>query len=499
MSKPILSRRGFIKATGATSLLAASGLASPAIAKTKKLKIGFVTPQTGPLAIFAEPDQFTLNQFARKIGDGLMINGSKHEVEFVVKDSQSNSNRASSVAQELILGEEVDIICATSTPDTTNPVADQAELNGVPCVTNDTPWQPHFFGRQGNPAEGFEYTYHFFWGLEDIIGSFVNMWDKVDTNKVVGALWPNDPDGNGWAHPELGFPPVMAKRGYELVDPGRYQNMSDDFSAQISAFKEAGVEIVTGVVIPPDFTTFWTQAAQQGFHPKVVNAAKATEFPQAVGWAMASAYKQDSRIAAAWIGDGTTAESDFHTALTFAAVYQAPVVLNVVNNQYAISSFQAIAGGEQSTFAARAIGYGIPGLRVDGNDFLAVYAATKWASDRARNNFGPTLLELYTYRQAAHSSSDDPSAYRSQAEATSWPLGDPVLRLKDHLIALGEWDEERHAALTKELDAKVLKDLKEAESHGTLGTQPCSPATMFDDVFKELPPHLRRQRQQMGY
>lgn len=283
MTKYTLSRRGFMKATGATGLLAASGIASPAIAKTKKLKIGFVTPQTGPLAIFAEPDQFTLNQFAKKIGDGLMINGSKHEIEFIVKDSQSNSNRASSVAQELILGEEVDVICATSTPDTTNPVADQAELNGVPCLTNDTPWQPHFFGRQGDPAKGFQYTYHFFWGLEDIIGSFVNMWDKVDTNKVVGALWPNDPDGNGWAHPELGFPPVMAQRGYTLVDPGRYQNMSDDFSAQISAFKQAGVEIVTGVVIPPDFTTFWTQAAQQGFHPKVVNAAKATEFPQAVG------------------------------------------------------------------------------------------------------------------------------------------------------------------------------------------------------------------------
>ncbi|MDF1802086.1 ABC transporter substrate-binding protein [Thalassovita sp.] len=283
MSKPTLSRRGFIKATGATGLIAASGLASPALAKAKKLKIGFVTPQTGPLAIFAEPDQFTLNQFAKKIGDGLMINGSKHEIEFIVKDSQSNSNRASSVAQELIFGDEVDVICATSTPDTTNPVADQAELNGVPCLTNDTPWQPHFFGRQGDPAKGFDYTYHFFWGLEDIIGSFINMWDKVETNKVVGALWPNDPDGNGWAHPELGFPKVMTERGYTLVDPGRYQNMSDDFSAQISAFKEAGVEIVTGVVIPPDFTTFWTQAAQQGFHPKVVNAAKATEFPQAVG------------------------------------------------------------------------------------------------------------------------------------------------------------------------------------------------------------------------
>lgn len=224
-----------------------------------------------------------------------------------------------------------------------------------------------------------------------------------------------------------------------------------------------------------------------------------TQYPQAVGWAMASAYKGDSRIAAAWIGEGTTAESDFHTAMTFAAVYQAPVVLNITNNQYAISSFQAIAGGEQSTFAARAIGYGIPGLRVDGNDFLAVYAATQWAAERARSNNGPTLIELYTYRVAAHSTSDDPSAYRSAAEATAWPLGDPVNRLKQHLIALGEWDDARHEALQKELDAQVLADLKEAESHGTLGTPPCSPASMFDDVFKELPPHLRRQRQEAGY
>lgn len=279
-----LTRRGFVQSVGATGVLAAAGgLASPAIAAPKVLKIGFVTPQTGPLAIFAEPDKFTLNQFATQIGDGIMINGAKHPVEFVVKDSQSNSNRASSVAQELIFGDEVDLILATSTPDTTNPVADQAELNGVPCITNDTPWQPHFFGRQGDPAVGFDYTFHFFWGLEDIISSFLNMWDKVDTNKVVGALWPNDPDGNGWSHPERGFPPVMAKRGYDLVDPGRYQNMTDDFSAQISAFKEAGVEIVTGVSIPPDFTTFWTQAAQQGFTPKVVNVAKASEFPQAMG------------------------------------------------------------------------------------------------------------------------------------------------------------------------------------------------------------------------
>lgn len=275
------TRRTVLKGLGATSL--ASGLATPALAKTRPIKIGFVTPQTGPLAIFAEPDNFVLDQFRAQLADGVMINGTKHPVEFIVKDSQSSSNRASSVAQELIFEDEVDIITATATPDTTNPVADQAELNGVPCITNDTPWQPHFFGRQGDPEVGFDYTFHFFWGLEDIISVFTGIWDGTETNKVVGALWPNDPDGNAWGDPNLGFPKVMAERGYELVDTGRFQSMTDDFSAQISAFKAAGVEIVTGVVIPPDFTTFWTQAAQQGFHPKVVNVAKASEFPQAMG------------------------------------------------------------------------------------------------------------------------------------------------------------------------------------------------------------------------
>ena len=275
------TRRGVLQGLGASAI--ASGLATPALASGRPIKIGFVTPQTGPLAIFAEPDDFVLNQFRSQLADGLMINGTKHPVEFIVKDSQSSSNRASSVAQELIFEDEVDIITATSTPDTTNPVADQAELNGVPCITNDTPWQPHFFGRQGDPAVGFDYTFHFFWGLEDIIGVFTGIWDAVPTNKVVGALWPNDPDGNAWGDPNLGFPPVMAQKGYELVDTGRFQSMTDDFSAQISAFKSAGVEIVTGVVIPPDFTTFWTQAAQQDFNPKVVNVAKASEFPQAMG------------------------------------------------------------------------------------------------------------------------------------------------------------------------------------------------------------------------
>ena len=224
-----------------------------------------------------------------------------------------------------------------------------------------------------------------------------------------------------------------------------------------------------------------------------------TQFSQAVGWAMASAYKGDDRIAATWIGDGSTAEGDFHHALTFAAVYRAPVILNVVNNQWAISSFQGIAGGDDATFAARGVGYGMPGLRVDGNDFLAVYAVTKWAADRARSNLGPTLIEHYTYRVEGHSTSDDPNRYRPAGEAKAWPLGDPIERLKKHLIALGKWSEDKHKALEADVEQEVRTAQKEAESHGTLGGDKMpSVKTMFEDVYKEMPWHIRRQRQEMG-
>ena len=225
----------------------------------------------------------------------------------------------------------------------------------------------------------------------------------------------------------------------------------------------------------------------------------ATQVIQAVGWAMASAIKGDSKIASAWIGDGATAESDFHTALTFAHVYRAPVILNVVNNQWAISTFQAIAGGEGTTFAQRGVGCGIASLRVDGNDFLAIYAASQWAAQRARANHGPTLIEWVTYRAGPHSTSDDPSKYRPADDWQRFPLGDPIERLKQHLIAIGEWSEERHAQAQKELEQEVIAAQKEAESHGTLldGRVP-SAATMFDDVYKDMPEHLRRQRQQLG-
>jgi 2-oxoisovalerate dehydrogenase E1 component alpha subunit len=221
-----------------------------------------------------------------------------------------------------------------------------------------------------------------------------------------------------------------------------------------------------------------------------------TQFPQAVGWAMAAAIKSDSRIAMGWIGDGATAEGDFHSAMTFAAVYNVPVVLAVVNNQWAISSFSGIAGAERATFAQRAVGYGIAGLRVDGNDALAVHAAVQWAAERARSNNGPTLIEFFTYRAEGHSTSDDPSGYRPAGEAKAWPLGDPIERLKAHLVGLEEWDDERHVAMTAECDAAVRAAQKESEKLGILPQQGKDDiGSMFDDVYADVPWHLAEQRE----
>jgi 2-oxoisovalerate dehydrogenase E1 component alpha subunit len=230
-----------------------------------------------------------------------------------------------------------------------------------------------------------------------------------------------------------------------------------------------------------------------------VSGNLATQFVQAVGWAMASAIRGDTRIAVGWVGDGSTAESDFHAALVFASTYRAPVVLNIVNNQWAISTFQGIARGGAGTFAARGLGFGLPSLRVDGNDYLAVHAVAKWAVERARRNLGPTLIEYVTYRVGAHSTSDDPSAYRPKTESDAWPLGDPVIRLKNHLIATGAWSEARHKQAEAEIRDEVVAAQKEAEKHGTLhsGGKP-SIRDMFEGVFATMPPHLRRQRQKAG-
>jgi 2-oxoisovalerate dehydrogenase E1 component alpha subunit len=283
---------------------------------------------------------------------------------------------------------------------------------------------------------------------------------------------------------DMGFPTyrqagLLIGRGYPLI-----QMMNQIYSNAMDPLK--------GRQLPSLYSS-----REHGFFS--ISGNLGTQFSQAVGWAMASAYKGDDKIAAAWIGDGATAEADFHHALTFASVYRAPVILNIVNNQWAISSFAGIAGGDESTFASRGIGYGLPALRVDGNDFLAVYAATQWAAERARSNLGATLIEHFTYRAEGHSTSDDPSRYRPSDEAKAWPLGDPVERLKQHLIGLGEWSEEQHEAAGKEALEQVNAANKEAMSYGTLGENKLpSASTMFEDVFKEMPEHLRRQRQQTG-
>ena len=277
-------RRDVIRLLGATAITGPPILrvATAKAATSKVIKIGHVSPQTGALAPFAEADSFILDQIRAVLAKGITNGGVTYEVQIISKDSQSNTNRASEVAADLILKDKVDLLVASSTPETTNPVADQAEANETPCITSNAPWQSYFFGRHGTPDKGFTWTYHFFWGVEDVIASFFALWKSVETNKVVGALFPNDEDGNAWGDAKVGFPPAIQAAGYKLIDTGRFQPFSDDYGSQISAFKNAGVEIVTGVVTPPDFATFWNQASQQGFKPKVVTVGKALLFPASV-------------------------------------------------------------------------------------------------------------------------------------------------------------------------------------------------------------------------
>ena len=230
---------------------------------------------------------------------------------------------------------------------------------------------------------------------------------------------------------------------------------------------------------------------QHGFF--TISGNLGTQFSQAVGWAMASAYKGDSRLAYTYIGDGSTAEGDFHQALLFASVYRAPVLLNIVNNQWAISAFHGIAGDEQATFASRGLGYGLPSLRVDGNDFLAVHAATSWAAERARANLGATLIELFTYRASAHSTSDDPNRYRPAEEGERWPLGDPIERLAQHLALTGALPEAEAKALEAEVVEEVRQAGRAAEKIGTFGASRPPIERMFQEVYKDQPWHLARQ------
>jgi branched-chain amino acid transport system substrate-binding protein len=270
-----LNRRAFIQSTAAV----AAAASSTTLWAADTIKIGFVTPLTGPLALFGEADKWTVEQMKQSFKNGITVAGKKYSVEILIKDSQSNPNRAAEVASDLILKDKITLMVVTSTPDTTNPVCDVCELNEMPCISTNCPWQPWFFGRKGDPAKGFVWTHHFFWGLEDVIGNFTNGWKSLKTNKKVGGLFPNDADGNAWGDKTLGFPKPLSEMGFTLTDPGRYQNGTQDFSAQSAAFKKDGVDIITGVMIPPDAKTFLSQAKQQGLNPKAITLGKALLFP----------------------------------------------------------------------------------------------------------------------------------------------------------------------------------------------------------------------------
>ncbi len=278
------TRREVLKATSAVVGTAAAATLAPMLARAqgKTIKIGYVTPVTGQLAFFAEADAYVVPQFRQAMAQGVKIGSATYQIELVTRDSQSNPNRAAEVASDLILGEKVDFMLAAHTPETINPVSDLCEINEVPCLTTDAPWQSWFFPRHGDPRKGFKWTYHYFFGLETISSVFMDLFDGMPTNKTIGVLWPNDTDGNAFADPKNGMPPFIEKRGYKFVDPGRFDPSIENFSSQIATFRSAGIDCFTSVLDPPVFINFWTQCAQQGWRPKVMAPGKSVEFPPAV-------------------------------------------------------------------------------------------------------------------------------------------------------------------------------------------------------------------------
>jgi branched-chain amino acid transport system substrate-binding protein len=274
---PVVDRRSVLK--GAAAAGAASLLARPAFAVPRTLKIGLVAPQTGPISLFSEHIPFVLDQIKRATGGNLKIGGTNRPFEIIVRDSQSNPNRASEVASDLILKDKVDIMCAFATPETVNPVSDQCELNAVPCISNDAPLESWFFGRHGDPKKGFDWTYNYFFSGDEVIHAMLSMWGRIPTNKKLGVLWPNDDDGNVFARV---MPPPITGAGFTIVDPGRFDLPANNFDAQIAAFKAGGAEGVMTVTPAPEFTVFWNSSAQQGFRPKLVTPGKVAEFPPGV-------------------------------------------------------------------------------------------------------------------------------------------------------------------------------------------------------------------------
>ena len=251
----------------------------PAFAAGRTLKIGIVSPKTGPMAAFAEPTEFVIARILEATGGVIENAGLRYPLEIVERDTQSNPNRAAEVTQDLILSEGVDVVLCYGGPENTNPASDQCELNGVPCLASDVPIEPWFFGRNGDPQQGFGYTYCAFFDVTTYAGAMLAFMDKIAPGGTVGGLWPNDADGVVLSQ---AFTDGFGAAGYTIVDPGRFDLPTSSFSTQIAKFRDSGVNIVQGIMPPPDFTLFWTQCAQQGFQPKAMIAGKSSEYPASV-------------------------------------------------------------------------------------------------------------------------------------------------------------------------------------------------------------------------
>jgi branched-chain amino acid transport system substrate-binding protein len=275
-----ITRRSALKGIGAgVAALAAPGYLRAQSSDT--IKIGFISPQTGQMAPFGETDSFALDFVRKHLANGLEVGGKKYNIEIIERDAQSSANRAAELAGELIQNDGVHMLIPASTTDVTLPVSEQGELFEVPTVSSTAPWQAVIMPR-GGMDQTFNWTYHFFWGLEDIIQTFLNMWTGVESNRKVGLLLPRNADGEVWGDDTIGLPPAMRASGFEVIAPSKFEVRTNDFSAQINAFKEAGCDILGGLVFPADLRTATIQMAQQNFHPKIMTVAAGLLFPSAV-------------------------------------------------------------------------------------------------------------------------------------------------------------------------------------------------------------------------
>lgn len=276
-----MTRRELMAATGAATAALTLGVRPAFAADT--LKVGFISPRTGPLGGFGETDGYVLEVVRKAIGDGIEIGGKKYAVEILDQDTQSDPSRAGQLAKDLINNQGIDMMLAVSTPETINPVADACEAAGVPCLSTVMPWEAWYFGRGAKPDQPspFKWTYHFGFGVGEFHKTYVSQWNLIETNKKVGVMYPNDADGNAI---RANLAPLLQKDGFTIIDPGAYETGTTDYSSQIALFKQEGVEIINTFPIPPDFATFWRQAAQQGLHKqvKIVQVAKTGLFPSGV-------------------------------------------------------------------------------------------------------------------------------------------------------------------------------------------------------------------------